>query len=151
IATNSRGGGIIEPQIKRQWFVGVNTEFEKKGKKTTLKRMMQEAVEEKAIEINPERYEKTYFNWIVNLRDWCISRQIWFGHRIPVWYCGDPAMKRMGFAGDIVQQVHNGKVSTWRLRDHGFHAGDVVAFEDSSTKKIFGYGTITKADVTTVG
>ncbi|MES2134983.1 MAG: valine--tRNA ligase [Patescibacteria group bacterium] len=86
IATNSRGGGIIEPQIKKQWFVGVNTEFEKNGKKTTLKKMMQEAVESNAVEITPERYEKTYFNWVNNLRDWCISRQIWFGHRIPVWY-----------------------------------------------------------------
>jgi len=86
IATNSRGGGTIEPQIKRQWFVGVNTEFEKNGKKTTLKKMMRETVEKRAVEITPERYEKTYFHWIDNLRDWCISRQIWFGHRIPVWY-----------------------------------------------------------------
>lgn len=89
IATNSRGGGIIEPQIKRQWFVGVNTEFEKNGKKTTLKKMMRETVESKAVDITPERYEKTYFHWIDNLRDWCISRQIWFGHRIPVWYRGE--------------------------------------------------------------
>ncbi len=89
IATNSRGGGIIEPQIKRQWFVGVNTEFEKNGKKTTLKKMMLEAVETKAVEINPDRYERVYFNWVNNLRDWCISRQIWFGHRIPVWYRKD--------------------------------------------------------------
>lgn len=89
IATNSRGGGIIEPQIKRQWFVGVNTEFEKNGKKTTLKKMMRETVEKRAVEITPERYEKTYFHWIDNLRDWCISRQIWFGHRIPVWYRGE--------------------------------------------------------------
>ncbi|MES2014780.1 MAG: valine--tRNA ligase [Patescibacteria group bacterium] len=89
IATNSRGGGIIEPQIKRQWFVGVNTEFEKNGKKTTLKRMMREAVESKTVDITPDRYEKTYFHWIDNLRDWCISRQIWFGHRIPVWYRGE--------------------------------------------------------------
>ncbi|MFA5877607.1 MAG: valine--tRNA ligase [Candidatus Paceibacterota bacterium] len=89
IATNSRGGGTIEPQIKRQWFVGVNTEFEKNGKKTTLKKMMRETVESKAVDITPERYEKTYFHWIDNLRDWCISRQIWFGHRIPVWYRGE--------------------------------------------------------------
>lgn len=89
IATNSRGGGTIEPQVKRQWFVGVNTEFEKNGKKTTLKKMMRETVESKAVDITPERYEKTYFHWIDNLRDWCISRQIWFGHRIPVWYRGE--------------------------------------------------------------
>ncbi|TSD06217.1 MAG: valyl-tRNA synthetase [Parcubacteria group bacterium Greene0714_7] len=89
IATNSRGGGTIEPQVKRQWFVGVNAEFEKNGKKTTLRKMMRETVESKAVDITPERYEKTYFHWIDNLRDWCISRQIWFGHRIPVWYRGE--------------------------------------------------------------
>ena len=86
IAVNSRGGGIIEPQIKEQWFVNVNKEFERNGKKTTLKSLMQEAVRSNEIKIIPERFEKVYFHWIDNLRDWCISRQIWFGHRIPVWY-----------------------------------------------------------------
>jgi len=89
IAVNSRGGGIIEPQIKRQWFVGVNREFERDGKKTTLKKLMQEAVRSGDIRIIPKRFEKVYFHWIDNLRDWCISRQIWYGHRIPVWYKGD--------------------------------------------------------------
>jgi valyl-tRNA synthetase len=87
IAVNSRGGGIIEPQIKEQWFVNVNKEFDRNGKKTTLKSLMQEAVRSGEVKIIPERFEKTYFHWIDNLRDWCISRQIWFGHRIPVWYC----------------------------------------------------------------
>src|SRR6185295_12977810 len=50
---------------------------------------MQEVVKTGLIKIIPERFEKTYFHWIDNLRDWCISRQIWFGHRIPVWYKGD--------------------------------------------------------------
>lgn len=89
VATNSRGGGTIEPQIKRQWFVAVNKEFEKGGKQTTLKNLMREAVESKAMSITPDHFEKTYFHWINNLRDWCISRQIWFGHRIPVWYRGE--------------------------------------------------------------
>ena len=86
IATNSRGGGIIEPQIKKQWFIGVNREFERNGKKTTLKTLMQEAVSSGDTTILPERFAKTYFHWIDNLRDWCISRQIWYGHQIPVWY-----------------------------------------------------------------
>ena len=89
IATNSRGGGIIEPQIKRQWFVAVNKEFDQKGKQTTLKQMMRDAVADGGIKITPDHFEKTYYHWIDNLRDWCISRQIWFGHRIPVWYKGD--------------------------------------------------------------
>ncbi len=89
IAINSRGEGVIEPQIKRQWFVGVNKEFERDGRTVTLKTLMQEAVTSKRVAILPERFGKTYFHWIDNLRDWCISRQIWFGHQIPVWYRGE--------------------------------------------------------------
>ncbi|HYF13107.1 MAG TPA: class I tRNA ligase family protein [Candidatus Paceibacterota bacterium] len=87
VATNSRGGGVIEPQIKRQWFVAVNKEFERDGTKITLKKLMRDTVESGKVEILPEHFEKIYYHWIDNLRDWCISRQIWFGHRIPVWYC----------------------------------------------------------------
>jgi len=95
LATNSRGGGIIEPQIKEQWFVDVNKkirnhELRIKNKKIrkdfSLKELMKFTVESGAIKIVPNRFEKTYFHWIDNLRDWNISRQIWYGHRIPVWY-----------------------------------------------------------------
>src|SRR3989338_2697079 len=87
VATNSRGGGIIEPHIKRQWFIAVNKEVEfSDGKKATLKERMREAVSVGDTKIMPERFEKIYYHWIDNLRDWCISRQIWFGHRIPVYY-----------------------------------------------------------------
>lgn len=86
VATAERTGAVIEPQVMRQWFIGVNREFERDGKETTLKKLMQQAVREKQITILPERFEKNYFSWIDNLHDWCISRQIWFGHRIPVWY-----------------------------------------------------------------
>ncbi|TXH07992.1 MAG: valine--tRNA ligase [Candidatus Moraniibacteriota bacterium] len=89
VATAERTGAVIEPQIMRQWFIGVNREFERSGKTVTLKSIMQDAVRSKRITILPERFEKTYFHWIDNLRDWCISRQIWFGHRIPVWYRGN--------------------------------------------------------------
>lgn len=58
---------------------------------------------------------------------------------------------KMGFHKSIVRQVFNGKISTWRLRDHKFKKGDVVFFENSKTKKIFGFGVITKSIVTTVG
>lgn len=87
VAVNSRGGGVIEPQIKEQWFIDVNKEFERDGKNVTLKSLMQNAVHSGDVNIIPERFKKTYFHWIDNLRDWCISRQILFGHRIPVWYC----------------------------------------------------------------
>lgn len=98
IATNSRGGGTIEPQIKRQWFIAVNKKFTLKhseipgvqsGSEVTLKELMIATVENGGTDIFPERFKRVYFNWINNLRDWCISRQIWFGHRIPVWYRGE--------------------------------------------------------------
>lgn len=89
IATNSRGGGVIEPQILKQWFVAVGKKFKNGGAETTLKEMMRDAAASGKIKIMPERFEKIYFHWIDNLRDWCISRQIWFGHRIPAWYRGD--------------------------------------------------------------
>ena len=90
IAVNSRGKGIIEPQIRLQWFIDVNKEVIKwKGKKRSLKQVMRSVVEDGDIRIIPKRFEKVYFHWIDNLHDWCISRQIWWGHRIPVWYRGD--------------------------------------------------------------
>jgi valyl-tRNA synthetase len=95
IAINSRGGGTIEPQIKSQWWIDVTKEFTiphstitgiASGTTTTLKELMIKSVENGDITIFPNRFNKTYFHWIHNLRDWCISRQIWYGHRIPAWF-----------------------------------------------------------------
>jgi valyl-tRNA synthetase len=85
ISTAERTGGIVEPLPKLQWFVAVNKMF----KGTTLKTQMIEVVQSGKIKIIPERFERVYYNWIENLRDWCISRQIWYGHRVPVWYKGE--------------------------------------------------------------
>ena len=96
--TSERFKDVVEPLPKTQWFVNVNKKFvlEKSqidgiadGAEVTLKELMQTVVRNKQINILPERFDKTYFSWIDNLRDWCISRQIWFGHRIPVWYKGE--------------------------------------------------------------
>lgn len=159
LAHAQRTGGMIEPLPKLQWFVNVNKSFKiknsklnkiKSGQEVTLKDIMRETVESGQIEILPERFTKTYFHWINNLRDWCISRQIIYGHQIPVWYCQGPA-KTMGFAGDVVAQVFDAKTLTYRLRDHQLSVGDKVAFEDSASKKLFGYGIITEIKKTTVG
>jgi valyl-tRNA synthetase len=97
ISTAERSGGVIEPLPMEQWFINVNKEFAFKqsehapiegiedGQMVTLKKLMKQVVDNGQIEILPNRFEKTYHHWIDNLRDWNISRQIWFGHRIPVW------------------------------------------------------------------
>lgn len=98
IATNYRGGGIIEPQILKQWLVNVSKEFVLEhskikgipsGSMVSLKGLMKHVVESEEVSIVPSHFVKIYYNWVDNLWDWCISRQIWYGHRIPVWYKGD--------------------------------------------------------------
>jgi valyl-tRNA synthetase len=88
VAIAERSKGIIEPLPKLQWFVDVNKKIESRDDKS-LKELMLDAVRTDGIEILPNQFEKVYFHWIENLRDWCISRQIWYGHRIPVWYDKD--------------------------------------------------------------
>src|SRR5258705_1254532 len=77
IPRSQRGGEIVEPMISTQWFVTIEP----------LAKAALDAVRDGRIRIVPERFEKTYFNWLENIKDWCISRQLWWGHRIPVWYC----------------------------------------------------------------
>ena len=87
VSTAERTSAVIEPLPKLQWWVAVNKEVAfPTGETMTLKEWMRRAVERGDVAMPQERFSKTYFNWIDNLRDWCISRQIWFGHRIPVWY-----------------------------------------------------------------
>ncbi len=79
VPISQRGGEVIEPMISTQWFVRMDS----------LAAAALEAVRGGRIRIVPERFEKVYFNWLENTQDWCISRQLWWGHRIPVWYCAD--------------------------------------------------------------
>ena len=79
---SQRGGEIVEPMISTQWFVTIEP----------LAKAALQAVRDGRIKIVPERFEKVYFNWLQNIKDWCISRQLWWGHRIPVWYCPDGHM-----------------------------------------------------------
>ena len=84
---NSRGGGAIEPQIREQWFIDVNKKaIDWKGAKSSLREILIDVVRAGDISLVPDRFESTYFHWVENLRDWCISRQIWWGHRIPAFY-----------------------------------------------------------------
>ena len=79
VGTHDRCGTTVEPMIKQQWFV----------KMDDLIKPAVEGVKNGDIKLLPKRMEKTYFNWTDNIRDWCISRQLWWGHRIPAYYCDE--------------------------------------------------------------
>lgn len=79
VGCHDRCGSVVEPMVSKQWFV----------KMESLAKPAIEAVRSKKTKFVPERFEKTYYNWMENIQDWCISRQLWWGHRIPVWYCED--------------------------------------------------------------
>ena len=83
IPRSQRGGEVVEPMMSTQWYVRIQPLADKAI----------EAVREGRIRIVPERFEKVYFHWLENIQDWCVSRQLWWGHRIPAWYReedGDP-------------------------------------------------------------
>jgi valyl-tRNA synthetase len=79
VPRSQRGGEIVEPMVSTQWFVRI----------APLAEAALAAVRDGRITIVPERFTKVYYNWLENIQDWCISRQLWWGHRIPVWYCDD--------------------------------------------------------------
>ncbi len=79
VGTHDRCKTTIEPMVKKQWFV----------KMDELIKPAEEAVRNGDIQLIPPRMDKTYFNWTENIRDWCISRQLWWGHRIPAYYCDE--------------------------------------------------------------
>jgi valyl-tRNA synthetase len=79
VGHNERTGTVIEPLLSEQWFV----------KMKPLAEPAIEAVRSGKVRFHPAHWEKTYFHWLENVRDWCISRQIWWGHRIPIWTCRD--------------------------------------------------------------
>jgi valyl-tRNA synthetase len=78
VGHSERSGAVVEPYLSTQWFVKMGPLAEAAIKKQK---------EENTVQFVPERFEKIYLHWIENIRDWCISRQLWWGHRIPAWYC----------------------------------------------------------------
>ena len=79
VGTHDRCNTVVEPIISKQWYV----------KMESLAKPAIDVVKNKETKFVPERFDKIYFNWMENIQDWCISRQLWWGHRIPVWYCND--------------------------------------------------------------
>ena len=113
VPRGDRSGTVIEPYLTDQWYVKVES----------IAQPAIEAVEEGRIRFVPENWSKTYFNWMRDIRDWCISRQLWWGHRIPAWYDDEggvhvgfdeaDARRRSGLAGDVPLTQDEDVLDTW--------------------------------------
>lgn len=119
VPRSQRGGEVIEPLVSSQWFV----KTEQMGAKAL------KAVENGDIKIVPSRFDKTWFNWLTDIHDWCVSRQLWWGHRIPVWYVGQSGEDEyivarnenearskavaLGHAPDVVLRQEEDVLDTW--------------------------------------
>jgi len=119
VPRSQRGGEVIEPLVSSQWFV----------KTTDMGAKALKAVEDGDIRIVPERFNKVWYNWLSEIHDWCVSRQLWWGHRIPVWYVGetgeaefivarneDEAREKAvekGHSADVVLRQEDDVLDTW--------------------------------------
>jgi len=113
IPRGDRSGAVVEPYLTDQWYVKIEP----------LAKPAIEAVESGAIRFVPENWNKTYFDWMHRIEDWCISRQLWWGHRIPAWYAPDgsiyvgfdeaDARKRHGIGDDIPLKQDDDVLDTW--------------------------------------
>ncbi|MFA9460810.1 valine--tRNA ligase [Thiohalorhabdus methylotrophus] len=118
VPRGDRSGTVIEPFLTDQWFVKVDP----------LAEPAIEAVENGDIRFVPENWAKTYFEWMRNLEDWCISRQIWWGHRVPVWYCAECDENHLKLAAHDLELdgVKVGPASPAWLKYHEFDLATVL-------------------------
>jgi len=106
VGHSERSGAVVEPYLSTQWFVAM---------KPLAEAAIKAQKSGKGVNFVPERFEKVYLNWIENVRDWCISRQLWWGHRIPAWYdenTGEITVSRENPEGDHLTQ-DNDVLDTW--------------------------------------
>jgi len=103
IGVSYRSKAVIEPMLSKQWFV----------KMTPFVQPMREAVTTQAVKLVPENWQNTYFHWIDNLRDWCISRQLWWGHRIPVWHHVSDSTRMICYEGEGIPPEVAADPNSW--------------------------------------
>jgi valyl-tRNA synthetase len=103
VGISYRSKATIEPYLSKQWFVRMSG----------FKEHLRSVVQEKKVKLIPSNWENTYFHWIDNLRDWCISRQLWWGHRIPIWYSKSNPREMLCYAGEDLPPEVKAQPDQW--------------------------------------
>ena len=120
VPRGDRSGTIIEPYLTNQWFVDLTRQQHADGRPggwTAITEPAMRAVKDGRIRFIPENWEKTYDNWLTQIQDWCISRQIWWGHRIPAWYDDEGAVYVGRSEAEVRARYHLGEIPLTRDED----------------------------------